>query len=243
MLKIIADTHTHTIACDHAYSTLAENAAAAKAKGLAALAMTEHAPSMPGGPSWLHFSNLGMVPREIGGVRIIKGAEVNIIDYNGMLDLKDGLLCSLEWVIASMHTPCLTPSGSPDDCTRAWLAVAKNPLIDVIGHSGDSRYPFDYETALRAFKEYGKIVEINSHSFAARPGSRDNCAKIARICAEMEIHVVVSSDAHHASRVGEFGEAVNMLGEIGFPERLILNADENRFFTALEARKAYRLRS
>lgn len=237
MVKIIADTHTHTLACDHAYSTLFENVAAAKAKGLDAIAMTEHSPSMPGGPTWMHFANLGMVPAEIGGVRIIKGAEVNIMDYDGALDLKDGLLRKLEWVIASMHSTNLVPSGIPDDCTRAWLAVAKNPLVDVIGHCGDDRYRFDYEYVLRAFKEHGKIVEINSHSFGVRPGSHANCARIARLCADMEIPVVVSSDAHHASRVGEFDEALSMLSEAGFPERLILNADREQFFAAVEARK------
>lgn len=243
MLKIVADTHTHTIACDHAYSTIAENASAAKAKGLAAIAMTEHTSSMPGAPSWLHFSSLDMVPREIGGVRIIKGAEVNIIDYEGTLDLKKSTMSRLELVIASMHTPCLVPSGVLDDCTRAWLAVAKNPLVDVIGHVGDGRYAFNHEIVLSAFKQYNKIVEINSHSFSVRPGSHDNCAKIAHMCADLELPVVVSSDAHHASRVGDFGNSLEMLREIGFPERLILNADEERFFAAIEERSTFKLRS
>ena len=47
-MKIIADTHAHTLASGHAYSTIKEMAAAAKAKGLKALALTEHAPEMPG---------------------------------------------------------------------------------------------------------------------------------------------------------------------------------------------------
>ena len=46
-MNIIADTHTHTLACDHAYSTISENAAAAAGKGLRFLAMTEHTPQMP----------------------------------------------------------------------------------------------------------------------------------------------------------------------------------------------------
>ncbi len=33
-MKILVDTHTHTIASDHAYSTILENAAAAARAGL-----------------------------------------------------------------------------------------------------------------------------------------------------------------------------------------------------------------
>ena len=43
-MKIIADTHAHTLASGHAYSTIKEMAAAAKERGLKALALTEHAP-------------------------------------------------------------------------------------------------------------------------------------------------------------------------------------------------------
>ena len=47
-MKILADTHSHTLASGHAYSTITEMAEAAAAKGLEVLALTEHAPKMPG---------------------------------------------------------------------------------------------------------------------------------------------------------------------------------------------------
>src|SRR5512146_3220126 len=55
MLKIVADMHTHTIASGHAYSTVNELAHAAAAKGLAAMAITDHGPALPGGPHLYHF--------------------------------------------------------------------------------------------------------------------------------------------------------------------------------------------
>lgn len=237
MYRIIADTHTHTLACDHAYSTVTENAAAAREKGLNAIIMTEHTPSMPGAPTWMHFMNLGVIPREIYGVAIIKGAEVNIMDYDGTLDLEEKSLKRLEWVIASMHTPTLEP-GTKEQHTAAWLKIAENPLVDVLGHSGDSRYDFDHERVLKRVRETGKIVEINAHSFAVRVGSDVNCEKIARLCAALGIPVMVSSDAHHAGCIGFFEKALLMLQEIDFPEKLILNADKDRFWNALEGRKA-----
>ena len=49
-MKIIADTHTHTVASTHAYSTAQEMITAAKEKGLYAIALTDHAYRMPGAP-------------------------------------------------------------------------------------------------------------------------------------------------------------------------------------------------
>ena len=44
-MKILVDTHTHTIASDHAYSTILENAAAAARAGSRARRHRSHAAS------------------------------------------------------------------------------------------------------------------------------------------------------------------------------------------------------
>ena len=58
-MRFEADTHSHTLASGHAYSTIKEMAAAAEAKGLKALALTEHAPKMPGTCGVVLFSKPG----------------------------------------------------------------------------------------------------------------------------------------------------------------------------------------
>ena len=52
----------------------------------------------------------------------------------------------MDWIVASMHTPTM-PKGphTVEDITRAWLAVARDPRVHVIGHSGSDQYVFDYE--------------------------------------------------------------------------------------------------
>jgi putative hydrolase len=232
-MQIIADTHTHTLATDHAYSTLRENAEAAARLGLEAICLTEHSPAMPGGPSWLFFEGYRSIPRTLCGVRIFKGIEANIMDYSGALDMERINPARLELIIASLHTPNIAPA-TREEHTACWLKIAENPLVDVIGHCGDMRYDFNHDAVLPAFKEHGKIVEINAHSFRARPGSGENCARIAQKCAALGIPVVASSDAHHESMVGGVKEALGMLGDIGFPEELILNAESGRFFAAME---------
>ena len=87
-MQLIADFHIHTVASGHAYSTIEEYAEAAKKKGLKIIAITDHGPAMPGGPHYYHFSNLVMIPQKINGVRILRGAEVNIINEQGQVDLE-----------------------------------------------------------------------------------------------------------------------------------------------------------
>ena len=71
-MKFIADTHSHTLASGHAYSTIKEMAAAAEARGLKALAITEHAPKMPGTCGLFYFQNMDVVPRTCGSVRLLR---------------------------------------------------------------------------------------------------------------------------------------------------------------------------
>ena len=74
-MKIVLDTHAHTIVSGHAYNTIREMAQMAKEKGLEAFALTEHAPQMPGTCHEFYFQNLHIVPREMYGVRLFMGVE------------------------------------------------------------------------------------------------------------------------------------------------------------------------
>lgn len=72
MKKLVVDTHTHTVASGHAYSTIIENCIEASKKGIELIAMTDHGPAMPGGPHIFHFGNLKVIPRYIHGVEVLK---------------------------------------------------------------------------------------------------------------------------------------------------------------------------
>jgi len=79
----VLDLHTHTVASGHAYCSLREMAKAASDKGLELLGITEHAPSMPGTCHKFYFHNLKVVPREMYGIQLLLGSEVNILDSQG----------------------------------------------------------------------------------------------------------------------------------------------------------------
>ncbi len=227
-MKILFDTHTHTCASVHAYSTIQENARRAFDAGMEAIAMTDHAPAIPDGVHPWHFLNLKTVPREICGVKILYGAEVNILDLEGNIDLDDDILKKLDVVNASIHRPCYKDYGAADN-TSAYMAVMENPFIDIICHSGAPDMAYDYETVIGEAKKKHKLIEINNHSFYARKASIPNCKKIAQICKEKEVGIVVSSDAHISFDIGEYAPALDMLKEISFPEKLVINRDLKSF--------------
>ena len=228
-MKIIADTHTHTIASGHAYSTILENIFEAKRKNLKFLAITDHTGLMPGAPNETYFSCMrSALPEEYDGVYLLRGCEVNVLDENGTLDLSEKVLKKLDWVIASIHN-ILTKPMDQEKHTELWLNVAKNSHVDVIGHCGEEEFSFDYETVIREFSKNGKIVEINASSKRSRPSSQKNCFKIAKLCAKYDVPLVVASDAHFAVDVGNVKDAIALLEEAEIPEELILNADVERF--------------
>ena len=101
-MRIIADTHCHTIASTHAYSTWMENIHAAKEAGLSYLAITDHGPTMPGSPGRWYFKNLKIIPRQVEGVFLLTGVECNVVDFDGTIDYVEDEHKNLDWVIASM---------------------------------------------------------------------------------------------------------------------------------------------
>ena len=229
-MKIIADTHCHTIASSHAYSTLMENVHEAKAQGLYAIAITDHARTMPSPPGTWYFENFNVIPKSIEGVNVLRGIEANVLNSEGNLDLPDlkGKF-KFDWIIASIHDIAFKGNKSFDECTKTWLKIAENPLVHVIGHSGLPDYLYDYEKVIPVFGEKGKLVEINNSSFKIRKGSHENCKKIAIICKKYKVPIVVNSDAHFCMQIGRFEKAIDMLEEIEFPEELIVNSSNERF--------------
>lgn len=238
-MKIIADTHTHTIASTHAYATATEMIAEASHLGLYAIALTDHGPDMPGSPQKWYFNNLRAIPSTFMNVRVLKGIEANITDFDASLDLDDPTLDSLEWVVASIHDVTLDQSKtrvSFDTVSQLYLNAAKNRFINVIGHCGTPAYKFDYERVLPELAACGKLIEINDSAFKNNKSSVPNCVEIAKICKRKNIPIVVNTDAHFTTQMGCFDGSIRMLEEIGFPEELVVNSSVERFEACLRER-------
>ena len=235
-MLIQADLHTHTVASTHAYSTITENCKAASDAGIKAIAMTDHYIMMPDAPHFWHFENLRVLPRSIFGVTVLKGAEVNIYNYDGDVDMDGKNLSKLEWVVASFHKYTFekdSPDGkfvpaSPEKVTDAYIKLCRNPYIDVIGHPTTDFFPFEYERAVKAFKEYEKLVEINESSIRLKKGSATNAVPLLQACKKYKVPIVVNTDAHFWDAIGVTTVSEKILSDIDFPAELIINSDWER---------------
>ncbi len=238
-MKLVVDTHTHTISSGHAYSTIQENAIEAGNKGIEAIAMTDHAPSMIGAPTYVHFWNMDIIPDYIRGVRIIKGAEANIIDYCGKLDVPDEILRRMEFVNASFHDITIKPA-TVEEHTSAMINAIKNPMVDAIAHPGNPVFQVDIDAVVRAAAEYGKLIEINNNSFNIRKGCSDNCLEFVKKCKKYGVRVTCGSDAHICYDIGSFGHIMKLLDEADMPEELVICTAIEKIEEFIEYRKAFK---
>lgn len=234
-MKRLMDIHTHAVASGHAYSTVDENLRWAAEQGLELVALTDHAPAMKDTTCHAYFANLHVLPERLHGVRLLKGIELNILDFDGTIDMDEAVLQRLDLAIASLHMPCIKP-GTKKENTQAFLKVMENPYVDIIGHPGDPRYPLDYRELFHAARETGTLLEINNASLMPggfREGSRENIREILLMSMEVGQPVVLGSDAHFYRNVGDFSYAEDLLQEICFPEELILNNTPEKFLAGL----------
>lgn len=236
-MKYLLDSHSHTIMSGHAYNTMQEMALAAKEKGLQALAITDHGPTIHGTCHPIYFTNFKVVDRFMYGIELLLGVELNIVDYQGKVDLPSNYLKRIDVGIASIHPnvgngeqyPPYVP-GDIKENTRAYLGAIENPDVDIIGHSDDPRLPVDYEELAKSARDNRVLLELNASSLnplnvRGKFGAADNMRAILRACEKFGTHVIVNSDAHCTCEIAEFDGVDAIIKEVGFPEELVVNRD------------------
>lgn len=207
--------------------------------------------------------NMDALPNVCMGVRVLAGVEIDIVDTQGHFafwDLKlpfpppkkkkseggdDGkprpsslpefFLSTREFSIASVHMRPGQIEG--DDFTDMYVRVIENPLIHAIGHPIRAGLPFDQDAFLDACKAYGKLPEVNEHTFDFSDEAAKKVEAFAEKCAEKGVRIIVGSDAHSSFMVGKFEKALGMLEAIHFPQELIANTTLATFETAISDRK------
>lgn len=231
MKKISLDVHTHTIMSGHAYSTLQEMAAVAQQKGLDILGITEHAPGIPGTCDPIYFRNLHVVPRQMGSLRLLLGAELNILDTRGTIDLDETIYPLLDLRIAGIHLLCWQ-GGTIEENTQGMVNAIRNPWTHIITHPGDGTAELLFEPIVLAAKETNTLLEINNSSLNPVRGKQKalaNNLEILRLCKHYEVPVILGSDAHFSASIADYGFVFPLLQETEFPDGLIVNYDTRQF--------------
>lgn len=235
MYEIIADLHTHTLVSNHAFNTITEMAAKAKALGYKAIAVTDHGCAMPDSPHPWYFYNLRRLPDILEGIPVLKGAEANVLDLAGGLDFEQEELAEFDWVIASIHSDCLPGRLTVSEATSLWLAVAENPAVDMIGHSEQAWHVYDYEAVTRVFAQKNKVVELNGNSAVVRPEGVGNMKALALACKKNGCRIALNTDAHSIYHLEAGVKPLQeLLREIAFPEELVVNSSGERLREELQ---------
>ncbi|MDO6559677.1 phosphatase [Paraglaciecola chathamensis] len=228
-MTLLVDTHSHTVASTHAYSTVQEYAVQAKLKGMQMFSLTEHGPTMPDSPHPWHFGNRHVLPRFVDGIAILRAIEANIMPPKGGHDIPNGLHPFLDFAIASFHEPVFAPQSKTQN-TQAMIKTIETGDIQIIGHPGNPNFPIDIAEVIRAAKDNNVVLEINNSSFkGSRSGSAPNCKQVLEITDQLDWKVVFSSDAHVAFDVGNDTSSMASAKEVGFPMERVVNRDAHRF--------------
>lgn len=234
--SILIDLHTHSVSSGHGSTdTIHDMAKTAAKRGLQILGISEHGPATSGSVKSTYFRNLKLADRKCFDIQLLYGAEVNIITSAGALDLEDDILSGLDYALVSIHPPALTPYEHRD-LTHAYVNAMDHPNVRFLGHIDDARFPVNFEQLLAISREKSVYPEINNGSLmpnAYRKDGHENCRKILKICKNIELPVLLSSDSHGVKNIGNVKYILPLLKECSFPEHLIINNNPELLWTIL----------
>ena len=191
------DLHVHTVWSEGKHS-IEEMALVAKSLGYQYLGISDHAKlPIANGLDERRFlkqmEEIDKINKKIRGIRILKGAEVNILE-NGSLDVKDEVLAKMDYVIAGIHSGFKTERVK---ITERIVRAIKNPRVSIISHltarkigERDER-PIDLDKIFRAAKEHKVFLEINS-----QPKRLDLKDVNIRLAKDAGVKMVINTDAH-----------------------------------------------
>jgi DNA polymerase (family 10) len=201
--QLRGDLHTHSHWSADGKNTLEEMVLAARDRGYAYYAITDHSHYLREGRMEQQAKEIDKLAERAAPMKLLKGVEVNI-KADGTLDVPDDVLAERDWVVASIHT------AFDREPTERILATMENPHVDVIGHLTGrkigKREPMeiDLERVFATAVETGTFVEINS-----QPDRLDLRDVNARLAGERGVQIVISSDAHQLKALDyvDFGVA------------------------------------
>jgi DNA polymerase (family 10) len=192
------DLHMHTTESDGRES-LETMVAAAKARGLEYIAITDHSQSlsMANGldeaRTYAHAERIRAYSKTQKGITVLAGIECDIL-ADGSMDLDDACLASLDIVVASIHSAM---AQDEREMTARVIKAIEHPSVDIIGHLTARMLlrregtRVNVEKVIDAAKANGVLLEINS-----QPHRLDLCDSHARLARDRGVMLVIDSDGH-----------------------------------------------
>ncbi len=242
-MEFFADYHTHTIYSD-GRGTVEANARAAKEKGLEIVGITDHGPNNIGvgvkdSATYLKIKeDARQVMQEVEGLRIMVGAEADIIDLDGTIDVSREALEQLDHLIVGLHpyvwgsSPgaiaaivagnqlALVSRGIKEKIkvsnTKALIESVYKYDVFCISHPG-LKMPVDIEELAPHCVKQDVALEINT-------GHDYNKNELVEKALATEVKLVVNSDAHFPETVGQLLSGKLLLERYDVPPDRVINA-------------------
>jgi len=146
----------------------------------------------------LQKKEIEILNKKFKNFRILQGCEANIM-ADGSIDVKDEALEKLDFVIAGVHSQF---KMEKEKMTERIIRAMKNPNVDIISHPTGrilkrrDEYQADFDKILRAAKETGTILEINSY-----PERLDLNDQNIRRAKEAGVKMIINTDSHHKDQM------------------------------------------
>ena len=108
-----------------------------------------------------------------------------------------------------------------------------------MGHTDSSWVPYDIKEVCKACAHFGKAMELNVARIRdiRKTDTYDFYRRLLTACAEEKAFVVVNTDSHFWTTIGNFDPAIKLIEEVGFPDELLLNADEEKIKQLVNRKK------
>ena len=231
---IRGDLHAHTDWSD-GRDPMEAMVQEARTRGLEYIAITDHSVGrgIANGlsPERLrsHIKRLKEVERGAGGIRVLRGTEMDI-RADGSLDYADEVLAELDWVVASVHSAMGQEAAV---MTERIIGAMNNPYVSAIGHLTTrligERKPVDadYDAIFRAAAATGTALEINGS--LERLDLKDAHVRRAR---ELGAMLVITTDAHTTEALANLEYGVKVARRAWCEARHILNTLPRDSFAA-----------
>jgi len=205
------DLHMHTTASDGANS-IEEMAIAAQERGYEYIAITDHSQSLKITNGLTekrlleHIKAIDKVNAKLKGLRILKSAEVDILE-DGKLDYSKAMLKQLDFTICSIHSRFALDKEKQ---TERILRAMDNPYFNILGHAtgrlllSREGYELDIKRIIEHAKVNGCLFEINSS-----PNRLDLSDEHAKLAKDAGVKIAVNTDAHSVSELDFISAGIN----------------------------------
>lgn len=237
MLKV--DLHIHTVASQHAFNTILEYINHAKELKMEVIGISDHGPDIDTTlTDETYFRSMDRIPERINGIRVLRGVEANIVNFEGDIDLSEKAIKKLDYVMANFHRGTSYKDGGKEKNTQAIINTIQSGKIDIITHPhfmeiGETDRIRIYEEACKN----NVLLELNLSHLLPRKIKEETAnyyKEIVDVVRKYKQKIIIGSDAHVIWELGDETNLKKIKKEIGLTDDMIINNYPKELFKILE---------